>query len=426
MGRINHKSGLPTATSVTLVTLVALILGGVAAPAVAQPRGGQPGRGGGPGGGGGPSDWWARMREARERGGDRGRGDRGRSDRGRSDRGRSDRGRSDRGRSSSSSSSSSRGGQSSSGGDPYPLVAGFDGGGLLGFGIDPRSLAGRIVDLEARYDRRILERARSTMERYDKNHNGILEHSEWTGVSWQSDPRDSDLDHDGQLTLAEMAERLAKREAGSRSSGKSNSPSARPPERGDSSSRFGRRGGSDRGGDRGGDRGRGGSGGRGGFDPAMMLKRFDRNGDGTIHPDELDERTRRFAGGFLKRLGVDPDKPIRIDELAERIKKERAKRDSGGDAQKKKTVKVPERLAYKVEGSKQAEGRRSFRTKSPSLPEKMPKWWSDRDKNKDGQVALSEFLTTRSQRAAKTFRNYDLNNDGIVTVPEAKLVEEGY
>ena len=158
----------------------------------------------------------------------------------------------------------------------------------------------------------------------------------------------------------------------------------------------------------------------------MMLKRFDRNGDGTIHPDELDERTRRFAGGFLKRLGVDPDKPIRIDELAERIKKEREKRDSGGDAKKKKAAKVPERLAYKVEGGKQAEGRRSFRAKSPSLPEKMPKWWSDRDKNKDGQVALSEYLNTRSRRAVKAFRNYDLNNDGIITVQEAKLVEEGY
>ena len=157
----------------------------------------------------------------------------------------------------------------------------------------------------------------------------------------------------------------------------------------------------------------------------MMLQRFDRNGDGTIQPDELDERTRRFAGRFLERLGVDPDKPIRIDELAERIKKEREQRASGGDA-KKKTNKVPERLAYKVEGGKQAEGRRSFRTKSQSLPEKMPDWWSDRDKNSDGQVALSEFLTTRSQRAAKTFRNYDLNNDGMITVQEATLVEEGY
>jgi hypothetical protein len=185
MQRINNKSGLPTATNVALVTLIALMLGGSAAPATAQPRGGPPGRGGG-----GPGDWWARMRE------ERGRSDRGRGDRGRSDRGRSDRGRIDRGR---SSSGNSRGGQSSSSGDPYPLVAVFDGSGLLGFGIDPRSLGGRIVDLEARYDSRILERARSTMERYDKNHNGILEHSEWAGVSWQSDPRDSDLDHDGQV-----------------------------------------------------------------------------------------------------------------------------------------------------------------------------------------------------------------------------------
>lgn len=158
----------------------------------------------------------------------------------------------------------------------------------------------------------------------------------------------------------------------------------------------------------------------------MMLQRFDRNGDGTIEPNELDERTRQFAGRFLERLGVDPDKPIRIDELAKRIDAEREKRASGGDPRKQNASKVPERLGYKVEGAKQSEGRRSFRSPSQSLPEKMPKWWGDRDKNKDGQVAMSEFLTARSQSAAKSFRSYDLNHDGIITAQEATLVEQGF
>ena len=154
---------------------------------------GQPGRGGFGGGGFGGSDFRQRMMERMDRNGDgsldesevperarefvlraardsggggsfpikisslssggsdRGRGDRGRGDNG-SDRGGrgSDRGR-DRGR-----------GEQSEEEFAYPLVPRF-GDEVAGFGIDPRQLAGRIVDYEKQYDERVIRQLQQTM-----------------------------------------------------------------------------------------------------------------------------------------------------------------------------------------------------------------------------------------------------------------------
>ncbi|MEX2169615.1 MAG: hypothetical protein WD851_09905 [Pirellulales bacterium] len=74
---------------------------------------------------------------------------------------------------------------------------------------------------------------------------------------------------------------------------------------------------------RGGDseRGRGSWSGRGwgdGGNPEDFWKRFDRNEDGMIAPDEVDER-------FRDRLGI--DKPTKIEDLASRFRRDRESRD---------------------------------------------------------------------------------------------------
>ena len=64
--------------------------------------------------------------------------------------------------------------------DKYPLVFGFGDDAILGFGINPNLLNGRIIDIEQRYEKRVLDTLNRTMERYDKNKNGVLEHDEWS------------------------------------------------------------------------------------------------------------------------------------------------------------------------------------------------------------------------------------------------------
>ncbi|MCC9603474.1 EF-hand domain-containing protein [Stieleria sp. JC731] len=83
-------------------------------------------------------------------------------------------------------------------------------------------------------------------------------------------------------------------------------------------------GGGDRGGDRG---GRGGS--RGGFDPSSFLTRLDRNGNGTIDPDEQQGP----AQFLIQRLqstdsSIKPGQPISIKRVTEAFQK---MREGGGD-----------------------------------------------------------------------------------------------
>lgn len=62
--------------------------------------------------------------------------------------------------------------------------------------------------------------------------------------------------------------------------------------------------------DRGSDRGS-----RGGFDPSQYIKGWDKNGNGMIEPNEIDDRSRRFAESWARRGGLDLSHPVPVDKL---------------------------------------------------------------------------------------------------------------
>lgn len=358
--------------------------------------------------------------------------------------------------------------------DPYAAIPGFGDETVPGFGINPLSLGGKIVDLEKTYDRRVLDFVDRTMEQSDKNKNGILERDEWASVSWRGDPRESDLDKDGRLTKAEMAERLATRfregegrEGGGRDGGggrRRGEGSFGPPEGMGGRGGFGgfggfgggppggpqfgppegfgggppggfpggpqsgppegfRRGGED------GERGRGGGdgerggrfGGRGGFDPTDMIRRMDQNGDGMIQPDEIDERRREFIS---ERFGVDFSKPVSIEDIARGFQDRMRERDAGRgseqarQAQQKKKEEVPQD-SYRKTGAERLQNRKSYRSAGPALPEGMPEWWATKDVDQDGQVTLAEYVGRDRSSSFDRFSDLDSNGDGIVTAREA-------
>jgi hypothetical protein len=295
-----------------------------------------------------------------------------------------------------------------------------------GFGVNPLMLDGKIIDLEKKYDRRVLDFVNRTMEQYDKNKNGILERNEWASVSWRSDPRESDLDNDGMLTKAEMAERLASRSRdGGRDGGRDGD---RGRDRGDDRRGGGgppggfRRGGGDS--ERGEERGRGGRGGRGGFDPAEMVRRMDRNQDGVIQPDEIDERARQF---MASRMGIDFSRPVRVEEIAGRIQQRMQERREAGRsrererrAEQEQEEEAAARDAYRVTGAERLKNRMSYRSAGAGLPDTLPDWWGDRDANEDRQVTLAEYLANQQDKSIDAFSDLDLNRDGVVTAGEAK------
>ena len=107
-------------------------------------------------------------------------------------------------------------------------------GGVPGFGIDTEFTAVPGFDvefgnalaatgkLEDRYDQRILQRVDYTLNRYDANKDGILDQSEISRARWGSPaPSENDLDKDGKLTRAELAERYKARESNEQQRGSS-------------------------------------------------------------------------------------------------------------------------------------------------------------------------------------------------------------
>ena len=49
----------------------------------------------------------------------------------------------------------------------------------------------------------------------------------------------------------------------------------------------------------------------------------------------------------------------------------------------------------------------------------LPNWFSQRDKNGDGQLSLAEFSPNRSRESVKAFQKLDTNRDGLVTPQES-------
>lgn len=358
-----------------------------------------------------------------------GRGDSGRGDR---DRGRGDRGRDDRGRGSREQTSNSD--------DEFAfeLVPGF-GDDVLGFGLDPRQLNGRMVNYQRSYSEKVLNQLEQTLSSYDKDKNGVLEYEEWKQVKWQSDPRVSDLNKDGLLTSAELAERYRLR-FGETTQRKRTSDRDRQSTREESSrgrggddrgGRGGDRGGrgSDdrggRGGDRGGrggdDRGGRGGSGRGGFDPSSMIQRMDKDGDGYLDFDKMDDRVKGFAGRYLSRYGIEAKGKVKVDTIMKKI--------SGGSSSSSskksgptKEVKPPEQRASEItRGADNYGGKFTFRKTSEKL-DGTPEWWNDRDRNSDGQISMAEYLPQRTPENVRKFQKLDANSDGIL---EPSEVESG-
>jgi Ca2+-binding EF-hand superfamily protein len=127
-----------------------------------------------------------------------------------------------------------------------------------------------------------------------------------------------------------------------------------------------------------------------------MFRRYDRNKDRVLTEEEW-----RGIRGTPQNADADNDGRITFDEMLARV----------GNRTKP-------RAADKQAGAKP---RKSDRLKTPAerLPEGLPDWFRDRDRNQDGQIAMSEY-GRRSETTARQFQRYDADNDGFISPDEAK------
>lgn len=68
---------------------------------------------------------------------------------------------------------------------------------------------------------------------------------------------------------------------------------------------------------------------RGGFDMTAIIKGWDKNGNGTVEPNELEGRSKSFAEGMARRAGLDISQPIPVDKL---ISASQMPRDGGSSS----------------------------------------------------------------------------------------------
>jgi hypothetical protein len=73
------------------------------------------------------------------------------------------------------------------------------------------------------------------------------------------------------------------------------------------------------------------------------------------------------------------------------------------------------------------EGRKSYRVYAATSSEGTPRFFVDRDLNRDGQISMSEYTSDWSDSMVAEFYNWDSNRDGVITAREVQAgVNQGY
>lgn len=171
-----------------------------------------------------------------------------------------------------------------------------------------------------------------------------------------------------------------------------------------------------------------------------LVKQYDKNGDNMLQADEQKELRGRAAEADDNKDGT-----ITIDELVSHLSSggsstpspsSSSSSDSGrhhegdkskGDSDKSKRVlfgSVGGPASAAKEGDKQ---RRTYRftPAAQKLPTGLPDWFNSKDANHDGQVSMSEYGKSWTERSVADFQHIDANNDGVITPKEATKAPSG-
>lgn len=145
----------------------------------------------------------------------------------------------------------------------------------------------------------------------------------------------------------------------------------------------------------------------------MIMGRYDANRNGRLERDEW-----RDMRGDPQEMDRNHDGVITREELVQRVAEfsrssdrwragDRSSRSSRGESPKEQTGK-----------------RLRFLRPTERLPDDLPDWFYDRDKNEDGQIAMAEFASSWSDSRVQEFLRFDLNSDGVITPDECLKAEE--
>ncbi|MEE3373096.1 MAG: proprotein convertase P-domain-containing protein [Planctomycetota bacterium] len=236
--------------------------------------------------------------------------------------------------------------------------------------------------IKYRYNKGDLVEAGNTMRRYDANRDGFVDVVEASRNRWTNrDPFEMDLNKDGRLSLMELAQRYARRRMLDRSSGEIWRKAGRTGGLVSKERRVRRIDSEER-------RRRDEARWRGNRLSGEIMGRFDANRNGRLEYQEAAK-----LGFPANEIDVDVNGEITREELQDYLNQVQA------------------------EASAAVEG--------------LPDWFTQLDKNRDGQVAMAEYTKEWTNEKLTEFSSYDSNRDGLITTeealqPSAQVVEGRY
>ncbi len=148
------------------------------------------------------------------------------------------------------------------------------------------------------------------------------------------------------------------------------------------------------------------------------MRRYDENKDGFLTKNEVS----RFSGSPMD-FDRNRDGKLSVSELAVRYARRRETEESSRDERKDRrdrggneTVAIPD--VY--------DGRKSYRATPGGTAEGLPGWFTDKDKDQDGQVSMAEYAGQWNDDVVTEFFNFDLSADGVITEAEClRAVNDG-
>jgi Ca2+-binding EF-hand superfamily protein len=144
-----------------------------------------------------------------------------------------------------------------------------------------------------------------------------------------------------------------------------------------------------------------------------IVAKYDKDGNSILAGDELDG-----LSSHLRNADSSGDGKITVDEIYQFASKGSSSASSAKPATSTTTA-TASKSSDPVERKITNDKRKSYRFKSTK--DRTNNWrFSSRDANGDGQVSMSEFASSWSDRTAAEFIRYDKNNDGMITADEAK------
>jgi Ca2+-binding EF-hand superfamily protein len=141
----------------------------------------------------------------------------------------------------------------------------------------------------------------------------------------------------------------------------------------------------------------------------LAFARMDQNKDGYLDREEAGRWIRDFD-----RYDLNKDGKLSIEEYTESYRDTAARQGRGSRAIGGANI-VP------GEEAPPEEDKRPIVYRFGKLPKELPKWFTDLDTDKDGQVGLYEWKA--GGRTTVEFLSYDANADGFLTVEEVMRVE---